>query len=208
MGLVANMLKGKALDVYDRMSVDDLEDYEDFKADILRAYELRPEAYRLQFRNSKKRPGDSYLECARYVEESFEKWLASERTTSYRELKELMIMEQFVNVAERELVPLLREKRFKSLKEAATWADDHVLAHKGVSQPEGSGRHRDSGPRWQGSKGGPGSSSQARHSTGAVPKTPVGRPRSPPVFGKHNQTPGQVTVSTPKFNNQPRCYFL
>ena len=46
-GLVANMLKGKALDVYDRMFVSDLEDYEEFKADILRAYELRPEAYRL-----------------------------------------------------------------------------------------------------------------------------------------------------------------
>ena len=88
-GLVANMLKGKALEVYDRMSVEDLDDYEEFKADILRAYELRPEAYRLQFRNSKKRPGDSYLECARYVEESFEKRLASERTTTYRELKEL-----------------------------------------------------------------------------------------------------------------------
>ncbi|XP_045114813.1 protein FAM200A-like [Portunus trituberculatus] len=46
-GLVANMLKGKALEVYDRMSVEDLNEYEEFKADILRAYELRPEAYRL-----------------------------------------------------------------------------------------------------------------------------------------------------------------
>ena len=114
--------------------MEDLNEYEEFKADILRAYELRPEAYRLQFRNGRKRAADSYLECARYLEESFEKWVASERATTYRELKELMVMEQFVNVAERELVPLLREKRFKSLKEAATWADDHVLAHKGVSQ--------------------------------------------------------------------------
>ncbi len=51
--------------------------------------------------------------------------------TSYRELKELMIMEQFIDVAE-ELVPPLREKRLKTLKEAATWADDHVLAHQHV----------------------------------------------------------------------------
>ncbi len=53
------MLKGKALEVYDRMSVEDLEDYEEFKVDILRAYELQPEAYRLQFRGGKKRPNDS-----------------------------------------------------------------------------------------------------------------------------------------------------
>ncbi len=204
-GLVANMLKGKALEVYDRMSVEDLDDYEEFKADILRAYELRPEAYRLQFRNSKKRPGDSYLECARYLEESFEKWLASERTTTYRELKELMIMEQFTNVAERELVPLLREKRFKSLKEAATWADDHVLAFKGVAQQGGGGGHQDGGPRWQGSKNGSGSSNQTRLSMGAVPKTPGGS-RPSHFFDTRKQTPGQVTTSTPKYNNQPRCY--
>ncbi len=37
---MANMLKGKELEVYDRMSVEDLEDYEEFKVNILRAYEL------------------------------------------------------------------------------------------------------------------------------------------------------------------------
>ncbi len=41
------MLKGKVLEVYNRMSVDDLKDYDEFKADILRPYELQLEAYRL-----------------------------------------------------------------------------------------------------------------------------------------------------------------
>ncbi len=49
MGGVANMLMGKTLKVYDRMLVHDLHDYEECNVDILRAYELRPEAYRLQF---------------------------------------------------------------------------------------------------------------------------------------------------------------
>ncbi|MPC87709.1 hypothetical protein E2C01_082581 [Portunus trituberculatus] len=43
------------------MSADDLDDYGEFKADILRAYELQPEAYRLQFRGKRKRASDSYL---------------------------------------------------------------------------------------------------------------------------------------------------
>ncbi|XP_063844146.1 uncharacterized protein LOC135090904 [Scylla paramamosain] len=114
-GLVVNMLKGKALEVYDRMSVKDLEDYEEFKADILRVYELQPEAYRLQFCGGKKRPSDSYLECACYQEEMFEKWIAH-----YHELKELMVLEQFTNVAKEELVLLPHKKRFKTLKETAT----------------------------------------------------------------------------------------
>lgn len=37
-GLVAKKLKGKALEAYDKMSVRDTEDYEEFKADILPAY--------------------------------------------------------------------------------------------------------------------------------------------------------------------------
>ncbi len=114
------------------MSVNDLENCKEFKVDILRAYELRPEAYRLQFPGGKERPSDSYLECARYLEETFEKWIASEQATSYCELKEVIVMEQFINMADKELMLLLREKRFKTLKDAATWADDHVLAHWSV----------------------------------------------------------------------------
>ena len=76
-GLVANKLKGRALEAYDNMSVEDLDVYEDFKADILTAYELRPEAYRLKFRGGKKIPGDSYLECARHLEQAFKRWTTS-----------------------------------------------------------------------------------------------------------------------------------
>ncbi len=64
----------------------------------------------MQFRGGKKRPSDWYLDCAPYFEELFEKRLATERVTSFRELRELIVMEQFVNVA-KEIVPLLREKR-------------------------------------------------------------------------------------------------
>ena len=49
------------------------------------------------------------------------------------------LRELFINVADKELVPLLREKRFKKLKEAATWVDDHVLAHRPVQTSGGHG---------------------------------------------------------------------
>ena len=90
------------------MSVEDLDVYEDIKADILRAYELRLEAYRLKFRGGKKRPDDSYLECARHLEQAFKRWIVSEGVDTLHDLEELMVMEQFINVADKELVPLLR----------------------------------------------------------------------------------------------------
>ena len=61
-------------------------------------------------------------------------------------------MEQFLNAADKELVPLLREKRFKTLKEAATWADDHVLAHRPEPRAGGwiqGGRTKRARGRWQ-----------------------------------------------------------
>ena len=41
-GLLANKLKGRALEIYDNMSVENLESFADFKADILRAYDCGP----------------------------------------------------------------------------------------------------------------------------------------------------------------------
>ena len=86
-GLVANVLKGRVLEAYDWMSVDDLEDYEEFKSSILRVYELRPEAHRLQFRGARKRPTNTYGDCARYMEETLEKWLLSEDVDSFKSLR-------------------------------------------------------------------------------------------------------------------------
>ncbi len=70
------------------------------------AYEIRFGALTLQFHGGKKRPSDSYIECARYLEETFEKWIASDHAISCRELKEFMVMEQSINVGEKQkLIP-------------------------------------------------------------------------------------------------------
>ena len=206
-GLVVSALKGKALEVYDRMSVEDLASYEEFKADILRAYELRPEAYRLQFRESRKKQGDSYLECARYMEETFDKWMASERADTYQRVRELLVLEQFVNGAERDIATRLKEKRFTSLKEAATWADDVVLARKGTVPPGMTGGG-EKGGKWGNGGGSGGSFSGPRRSGWNFNATKgAGSPyksRSPPEQKKPAQ--GSVTTSTPKYNNQLVCY--
>ena len=189
------------------MSVEDVESYADFKADILRAYELRPEAYRLKFRGGKKRPGDSYLECARHLEQSFKRWTMSERVDTLRDLEELMVMEQFINAADKELVPLLREKCFKTLKEAATWADDHVLAHR--SEPRAGGGYKEGGPREPGG-GGSASSGAPRsppRSHGFGNKSGSAKSQSPAVpSGSKGGSGEKMTVSTPKYDKQPTCY--
>lgn len=77
-GVFVNKLKGMALETYDKISVRDMDDNEELKANILRVYELLPAVYRLQIRGGKRRSGDSYLESARYLEQCFERCIASE----------------------------------------------------------------------------------------------------------------------------------
>lgn len=106
----------------------------------------------------------------------------SEKGTTYRELKELMVLDQFISVAKKELVHLLSEIRLNCLKEAATWADNPVLAHCGAGYQGSAGSSMKGGVRWSGNSSGSGPSSQPRYSmsldefgTGPV------HPRSPPL---------------------------
>lgn len=127
--LVANVLRGEALEVYDNLSGG--EGYEELKGLILTAYKLRPEAYRLMFRNAWKRPVETYLSYARYLRETLNKWIRSEGVDSFDSLKELILMEHFINNVDKDIAIKLREKRCKTMKEAATLADDRALAQRG-----------------------------------------------------------------------------
>ena len=57
-----------------------------------------------------------------------EKWLLRENVDFFKSLKELILMEHFTNLANKNIGAKIREKRFRTVKEAATWADDRVLA--------------------------------------------------------------------------------
>ena len=70
--LVQTRLKGKALKAYDSLTHDESQNYETLKKAILRAYEMRPEAYKQKFRSSKKRPHDTYVDFARQMSDEFD----------------------------------------------------------------------------------------------------------------------------------------
>lgn len=59
-----------------------------------------------------------------------------------KELKELFLTEHFTNNAERDICVKIREKRFRSVQEAATWANDRSLALGGSgSKPDSTSVH-------------------------------------------------------------------
>ena len=67
-------------------------DYDIVKKEILKAYELVPEAYRQKFRAYKKYESQTYVEFAREKEDFFDKWLTSKKVEkNFDKLRQLLI---------------------------------------------------------------------------------------------------------------------
>lgn len=51
--------------------------------------------------------------CDHFLEQPFERLIANEQVESLEDLEEMMVMEQFINFADKELVSLLKEKSLR-----------------------------------------------------------------------------------------------
>lgn len=110
---------GKAQEVCSSLPIEQSLDYEIVKAAVLRAYELVPEAYRQRFRHLMKTAKQTYVEFAREKKTLFEKWCLSNKVTSFEQLQELILLEEFKNCAPETVVVHLNEQKVSTLSEAA-----------------------------------------------------------------------------------------
>ena len=132
--LLQSQLKGKARDAYSALSVEEAGKYDTVKAAILRSYELVPEAYRQQFRRLKVAESQTHLEFARQKERLFERWSVSMNVKSLKDLREIILLEEFKRSVHVDVRTHLEEREIRTLSEAARIADDFVLTHKSTSK--------------------------------------------------------------------------
>ncbi|VDI00376.1 Hypothetical predicted protein [Mytilus galloprovincialis] len=78
--MLQSVFEGKAAEIYSALPSEKSSDYDTVKQEILKAYELVPEAYRQKFRSYKKFDSQTYVEFAREKEDLFDKWLTSKKT--------------------------------------------------------------------------------------------------------------------------------
>lgn len=128
-------LMGKAQDVCATLSLEDSVNDEVVKLAILRAYELVPEAYRQQFRCHKKSSNQSFVEFAREKSILFDKWCTSSKVNDVKDMRELILLEDFKNCVSERVVVYLNEQKVSSLSQASVLADEFVLTHKNVFTP-------------------------------------------------------------------------
>lgn len=99
------------------------------KEAVLRAYEQVPEFYRWRFRNRKKNDRQSYFEVARDLLGFFNHWSLSVEVTTFEQLSELIVLEQFKNILPERLATFVSEHKIKTAAEAAVSADEYMLIH-------------------------------------------------------------------------------
>ena len=129
--LVQTSFKGKAREVYAAMSVDESNDYEKVKSEVLKAYEWVPERYREKFRTWKKSPSQTHMAFCREQKLWFERWINGRKVSKdYDKLEELILLEQFRVSVHSSIKMFLDERDIDTVEEAAKLADNYALTHR------------------------------------------------------------------------------
>ncbi|XP_066958860.1 uncharacterized protein [Macrobrachium rosenbergii] len=100
------------------------------KTAILDAYSVTAEGYRQIFRQTLKSQAQTYLEFFTLKLKQFNKWLDKEQIATLEQLKNLIVLEEFLRCIPANVSMFIREKQEKDGKWADLLADDYHLIHK------------------------------------------------------------------------------
>lgn len=93
--MLLSVITGRAQEAYMALTVEDRKDYYKVKSTILKVYELVPEAYRQRFRNWRKEDRQTHVEVGRELTVHFDQWCAASNVSTFEELQDLILLEQF-----------------------------------------------------------------------------------------------------------------
>lgn len=150
------LLKGKALEVYARLSIEDGSNYEKLKLALLKRFELTEEGFRKRFRSCRPEGGETFVQYFSRAKNYLERWFQLGRVDqTYEGVIDYLLRDQLLSICQRDLYLFLKEKVISSGSQMAESADLFAEARGGchlvVSQGSSSGPVRGGYPRSNGS---------------------------------------------------------
>ena len=128
------LLKGKALEVYSRLSLDDVTKYDTLKDALLKRFHLTEYGFQFKFRTAKPDQGETAPQFAVRLDNILCRWIDMAKSNkTYDGLKDLFIREQFLESCNSELAIFLKERKPQSIKEMACLAEQYTEAHGGFN---------------------------------------------------------------------------
>ena len=127
------LLNGRALEVYDRLSVADANDYEKLKDALLKNFDMTERVFRKKFRNDRPERSETFIQFGSRLRSYLDKWINMAKIeNTFEAICDFMAQDQFLESCSRELYVHLKPKTFKNLDEMAKEADLFAEARGGV----------------------------------------------------------------------------
>ena len=127
------LLKGRALEVYDRLSEADANNYEKLKDALLKNFDMTERGFRKKFRNDRPERSETFFQFGSRLQCYFNKWINMAKIENmFEAICNFMARDQFLESCSRRLYVHLKPKTFKNLDEMAKEADLFAEARGGV----------------------------------------------------------------------------
>ena len=123
---LAPQLTGRAQQAYAAMSTETAGNYKEVKKAILCCYDIGEETYQQRFGSVRKEESEAYVELVTRLQKLAKRWLAG--CDSVAAVIEKLVVEQLLDILPAELQIWLCERKPATGNEAATLADDYMLA--------------------------------------------------------------------------------
>ena len=110
------LLKGRALDVYDRLSTEDAANYDKLKDALLKNFDMTERGFRKKFRYSRPERPETFIQFSSRICSYLNKWLIMAKIEkSFEAVCDFMAPDQFLEACSRELFVHLKPKAFENL---------------------------------------------------------------------------------------------
>ena len=128
--LIQSKFVGKGKSSYNAIEAPSHSDYDYVKRTVLNAYELTAEYYKVKLRSLVKESNVTYTEFSYTVSKFANRWIKACDISTFNELKELLILEQFLNSIDPKIKQYLLERDVTDLKNASKLAENYSLMTK------------------------------------------------------------------------------
>ena len=136
------LLKGRALEVFVRLSKDDQSDYNQLKEALLTDFDLTERSFRMKFRDCRPKKAKTFKQFGDRLASYLDKWIGLAKVEkTYKAVFDFFAQDQFLDCCSRELYMYLKPKLFKVLGEIAHEADLFADAKGGVPLCVAKGQH-------------------------------------------------------------------
>ena len=127
------LLEGPALDIYHRMPLECANDYEALKEALLKRYSFTAQDFRKRFFNSKQANSESAPQFMSRLKHYLSQWIElSKINSSFDDVMDLLLREQFLCSCPRDLSLFLRERSVKNVSSISEWAEVYANSRECV----------------------------------------------------------------------------